>query len=137
MRATIAAAAAAAFVATGALAQGSATLTVNLDCASAEGRVMIGLYDSQAAYDGDRPLRTVAAEPGRPVRVGGLAPGRYAIKSFHDVNGNGKMDTNPFGMPTEPFAFSNNAKGSMGPASWEAAAFTVEATGAAQTLVLK
>ena len=59
------------------------------------------------------------------------------MKSFHDLNGNGRMDSNPFGMPTEPFAFSNNARGNMGPAPWSAAAFDVAAAGAAQTLVLK
>ena len=120
-----------------ALAQAAAALDINLDCGASTGRVMIALYDSKAAYDGGAPVRSIAAEPGKPVRVDGLKPGRYAIKSFHDVDGDGQMDTNPFGMPTEPFAFSNNAKGSMGPAGWDAAAFDVTASGAAQTLVLK
>ena len=105
-----------ALFATSVAAEALATLTVNLDCGSAEGRVMIAVFDSQAAYDGDgAPARAVAASPGQPVRLEGLAPGRYAIKSFHDINGNGKMDTNPFGMPTEPFAFSNNARRQHGP----------------------
>ena len=29
------------------------------------------------------------------------------------------------GIPSEPFAFSNNARGSFGPASWEDSAFEV------------
>ncbi len=41
------------------------------------------------------------------------------------MNGNGKMDTNPFGMPVEPYAFSNNAVGNMGPAKWDRARFEV------------
>ena len=57
----------------------------------------------------------------------GLAPGRYAVKAFHDVNGDGKMAANPFGVPTEPYAFSNNAKGMMGPPKWTDAAFEVTA----------
>jgi uncharacterized protein (DUF2141 family) len=34
----------------------------------------------------------------------------YAIAIFQDLNGNGKIDTNLIGYPTEPFAFSNNFK---------------------------
>ena len=46
------------------------------------------------------------------------------------------MDLNPFGIPTEPYAFSNNAIGNMGPARWGQARFTV--TGAtAQTIRLR
>jgi uncharacterized protein (DUF2141 family) len=57
----------------------------------------------------------------------GLAPGQYAIRAFHDVDGDGKMGANPFGIPTEPYAFSNNAAGVMGPPKWSAAAFEVKA----------
>jgi len=56
-----------------------------------------------------------------------VPPGQYAVRLFHDVNGNGQFDTNPFGIPTEPFAFSNNARGRFGPATWEEAVFTVTA----------
>ncbi len=132
-----AATAAAALFATAVAAQAAATLTINLDCGSTEGRVMIALYDNEAAYDGGAPVRQTAAEPGKPVRFEGLAPGRYAIKSFHDQNGNGKMDTNPFGIPTEPYAFSSNAIGNMGPAAWMHAVFEVGADGAVHTLRLK
>ena len=54
-----------------------------------------------------------------------LPAGDYAVKAFHDVDGDGEMDTNPFGMPTEPYAFSNNAVGNMGPARWDRARFAV------------
>lgn len=133
-----AAAAAGLLFATSVAAEAAATLTLNLDCRSPEGRVMIAVYDSQGAYDGEgAPVRRIAAEPGQPVRLEGLKPGRYAVKSFHDLNGNGKMDANPFGMPTEPYAFSNNARGNMGPASWSDAAFEIGPGGAVQTLTLQ
>ena len=133
-----AATAAAVLFATAVAAEAAATLTINLDCGSTDGRVMIAVFDSQDAYEGRAaPVRQLAAQPGQPVRLEGLPAGRYAIKSFHDVNGNGKMDANPFGMPTEPFAFSNGARGHMGPASWADAAFDVGADGAVQTLTLK
>lgn len=45
----------------------------------------------------------------------GLKAGIYAISIFHDENDNGKLDTNFIGIPTEPYGFSNNAKGMFGP----------------------
>jgi len=45
---------------------------------------------------------TVVAE------VRGLPPGRYALSVYLDANANGELDKKIFGIPTEPFAFSNN-----------------------------
>ncbi|WP_371514874.1 DUF2141 domain-containing protein [Brevundimonas denitrificans] len=58
------------------------------------------------------------------------------MRAFHDVNGDGEMNTNPFGMPTEPFGFSNNAVGNMGPASWARAHFAVSGE-TRQTITLR
>ena len=106
-----------------------------------KGAVMVALYDSEAAYGGAGKPTQVAKVPvaAGPVTAHfqGLAPGRYAAKAFHDLDGDGEMDTNPMGMPTEPFAFSNNAPARGGPAPWSAAAFEVGPQGAAQTLVIK
>ncbi len=92
------------------------------------GALMVAVFD-QAGYDADR---NVAASR---IQVAGdtatatfdIPAGVYGIKLFHDVNGNGKMDANPFGMPIEPFGFSNNAPAKFGPASWADAAFDVGA----------
>jgi uncharacterized protein (DUF2141 family) len=96
-----------------------------------EGAVMGMLVDSEDAYNGKgapvRPIMIKADKGEISIAIAGLKPGRYAIKSFHDVDGDMKMGTNPFGMPTEPFAFSNNAVGNMGPAKWADAAFEVKA----------
>jgi uncharacterized protein (DUF2141 family) len=95
-----------------------------------QGAVMAVLFDSEEAYKGGKPVRQMMISADKAeisTLLDGLAPGRYAIKSFHDIDGDGKMGSNPFGMPTEPFAFSNNAKGNMGPAKWADAAFEVKA----------
>jgi len=34
--------------------------------------------------------------------------GTYAVAVFQDLNGNGELDRNFFGIPSEPYAFSNN-----------------------------
>ena len=47
----------------------------------------------------------------------------FAISVIHDMNGNGKLDTNLFRIPKEPYGFSNNAGATFGPPKFEAAAF--------------
>jgi uncharacterized protein (DUF2141 family) len=116
-----------------------ASLTVRFHgLKSLSGALMFTLAASPEAYAGKAP---VAAQVG--VEVTGdvveitfapLKPGTYAIKAFHDLNGDGKMNANPFGIPTEPFAFSNDAHGLMGPPEWEAAAFAVKAGANRQTI---
>lgn len=117
----------------------SATLTVTFEqIRIPEGQILLSLYDNEAAHDANgKPVRAAMAKvEGKAVsvRFEGLAPGRYAIKAFHDVDGDGKMKTNPFGMPLEPFAFSNNAKPMGGPARWQEASFDVPA-GASETRI--
>jgi uncharacterized protein (DUF2141 family) len=51
--------------------------------------------------------------------------GQYAIRFFQDENNNGKLDTNLFGIPSEGYGFSNNAKPNYGPVGYQDAAFTV------------
>ena len=55
--------------------------------------------------------------------------GTYAVTVYHDVNDNHKLDTNWIGIPKEPVAISNNAKGRLGPPKWKDASFELrEAT---------
>jgi uncharacterized protein (DUF2141 family) len=123
--------------ATGSIADiGSLTVTFT-GIKSPTGAVMVGLYDSQTAYEhgkAARQVRIVITGDSASQTIEGLPPGTYAIKAFHDVDGDGKMGANPFGIPTEPYAFSNDARGSMGPAKWAASAFEVKAGDNAQTI---
>ncbi len=121
-------AAAALFSAAPAFASDPASVALTFDTGSETGAVMVALYDA-ATYNGGQPVRAARIDVTggeHSVTFEGLPAGEYGVKAFHDVNGNGEMDTNPFGMPTEPFAFSNNAVGNMGPAGWDRAKFTVD-----------
>lgn len=115
-------------------------IVLTFETGARTGSVMVALFDSAAAFDGaaGRPLAsTVVSASGPVVAVfENLPAGEYAVKAFHDVNGDGEMNTNPFGMPVEPYAFSNNAVGNMGPARWERARFVVSGD-TAQTLTLR
>lgn len=116
------------------------TIVLTFETGARTGSVMVALYDSAAAYDGasGRPVAaTAVSASGRVVATfENLPAGDYAVKAFHDVNGDGEMNTNPFGMPIEPYAFSNNAVGNMGPARWDRARFTVSGE-TAQTISIR
>jgi uncharacterized protein (DUF2141 family) len=51
-------------------------------------------------------------------RFAGLRAGSYAVTVFHDEDGDGQMDTNFFGIPTEGRGASNDARGTFGPPSF-------------------
>ena len=109
---------------------------------SAHGTVLIALYDSPASFgkaveasakegfliDPDRfaavALRANAALKSAVV-FSNVQPGRYAAIAFHDENGNGKLDKNFLGVPTEPYGFSNNVQGFLGPPTFDDAAMAL------------
>ena len=131
-------AAAALLTAAPAFASEPASLALTFDTGASTGAVMVALYD-EATYAGGQPIRAAVvnvAAGEHSVTFEGLPAGDYGVKAFHDLNGNGRMDANPFGMPVEPYAFSNNAVGNMGPASWDRAKFSVSGA-AAQTISIR
>lgn len=119
---------------------GDSSVSLTFETGAPTGAVMVALYDSEAAYSGGgRPvgqMRLDVPAGQRTATFERLPKGDYAARAFHDVDGNGEMNANPFGMPTEPYAFSNNAVGNMGPASWERARFTVSGA-VAQTISIR
>ena len=109
---------------------GGALLTVEIEgLASGEGLVAFALYADAVSYAGDgEPLRRALLTPAQSAggwTVADLPYGRYAAKAYHDENGNRRLDTGPFGAPTEPYGFSNGARGRFGPPPFEEAAFEV------------
>jgi uncharacterized protein (DUF2141 family) len=55
-----------------------------------------------------------------------ISSGTYAIAVLHDENGDGKMNTNLLGIPSEGFGFSNNKLGIAGPPSFQRASFEIK-----------
>ena len=66
-----------------------------------------------------------------------LPKGDYAVTAFLDENSNNKLDSNLFGIPTELYGFSRNARGLAGPPSFADAAFRVEGSAQLQAFELK
>jgi uncharacterized protein (DUF2141 family) len=109
---------------------------------SSNGMVLIGLYDSQASFQKALDAADKGAFLIDPNRFGAVAPwanaalksavvfsnldpGHYAAIVFHDENGNGKLDKNFMGVPTEPYGFSNNVQRFLGPPSFATAAMSL------------
>lgn len=107
----------------------NASLSINVSGFEAlEGAVMVALFADKDSYQSDAPLQGQAASiEGDQVTVNfqNLKPGQYAFKLFHDVNNNGQLDTNSFGMPTEPYYFSNDASDPFSAPEWNEAQFKV------------
>ena len=54
-----------------------------------------------------------------------LDAGEYGIRYFHDENDNGELETNLFGLPTEGYGYSNNAKANFGPVDFTTMRFSI------------
>lgn len=104
------------------------------DIRQAKGNLYIGVFDNEADFL--KPEKAVLKKI-VPVTATGtidlnlpeLAPGVYALSCFHDLNGNGKLDTNLLGIPTEPYGFSNNARPKFRAPRWAEAKFELGAGG--------
>ncbi|QQR85571.1 MAG: DUF2141 domain-containing protein [Flavobacteriales bacterium] len=114
-----------------AAAQGTATLEVEVTLnKAAGGQLMLMLCPDSASYEAEEGCHLQKADAvGTVVKLAftGLKPGTYALRAVHDINANGDIDVNKLGLPIEPFAFSNDAMGRMGPPGFNEATFAVRA----------
>ncbi len=91
------------------------------------GSVRVALFDSDSTFTiASLDAAVLEIQDGQAVwTVGGLAPGRYAVAAFHDADGDGEMERGLFGIPSEPYGFSNGARGMFGPPKWDAASVAI------------
>ena len=96
---------------------------------SDRGRAYVALHGSPAGFPGGAgAIRTGDARivgAAASVTLDGIAPGTYAVAVVHDENGNGKLDSNAFGIPREGIGASNGAQGRFRAARFDDAKFTV------------
>ncbi len=92
---------------------------------SEEGTIRVGLYNSKTTWLNKAVVGKVSKiENGNAVvEFSGIEKGNYAISLYHDENDNEELDTGWFGIPKEPYACSNGAKGKFGPPKWDDAVF--------------
>jgi len=109
-------------IATGARAQGCAQIEVH-NVRAEQGMVLVAAYTDAADFTDRKPASAIqqraTAAPTMNVSVCGLAGASVALLLYQDLNGNGKLDTNAFGVPGEPWGASGKPSG-FGPPTWEA-----------------
>ena len=105
------------------------------------GKVNVALYNSSSTFNDPnqacRELFLDCTGGSMTITLDSLAQGEYAFAIFHDENNNQEIDQNLLSIPTEGFAFSNNAMGTFGPPNWTQSKFSVPASSTVnQTITL-
>ena len=110
------------------------TLTVVVTGASTEGGTIgASLYSTADGFPGQiAKAAQISARP-RTVPVDsfvfrGLAPGPYAVSVYHDLNGNGRLDANLFGVPKEPCGTSAKVRPRLRAPRFEEGALNITAS---------
>jgi uncharacterized protein (DUF2141 family) len=91
---------------------------------SEEGQVMIALFLDEKGWPDDETSAFDAAvlpirERKAVAEFKGVPAGHLAVSVFHDENSNRALDTGAFGIPSEDYGFSQNARGAFGPPSFD------------------
>jgi len=112
-------------------------LTVRVVGAASEGGwIAVAVYGSPESFADRRDpvaaARLAVAGGAALWRSPRLPPGRYAVAAYHDADGDGELDRSVVGVPTEPYGFSNDARGRFGPPAFDDA--VVELGGGATEL---
>ncbi len=123
------------FVLSSVPAAGAETLAITVaGIEPVQGRVYVGLHRAPGTDEAFPSPQTMIAGSwrlahGPDVRFvfSDLVAGRYAVAVFHDANGNEQLDADLLGIPSEPTGFSNDARGFVGPPSFDKAALQVNA----------
>src|SRR5215813_2778041 len=110
--------------------RGKATLILKVTgLRSEKGQVKIAVFNSSEKWLSEQPIYSSTINVDSQIvtwRINDVPYGDYGVAVFHDENSNGKMDKNVFGIPLEPYGFSNNVRVTFGPPKWEEAKFTVK-----------
>lgn len=87
------------------------------------GNLLIAAYNTRENYLDESQMTQgyviQITETGTMTFMIDLPEGEYALAVMHDVNEDGKLNKNFFGIPTERYGFSNNARGTFGPPSFD------------------
>lgn len=105
-------------------------LTLHLHGHSLDGKTLhIALHSLASDFPvrNDRALQktVVASGDKATLTFKDILAGEYAVAVFADMNGNGVLDSNFLGIPSEPVGVSRDAKGKFGPPKFSDAAFTL------------
>ncbi|WP_420458310.1 DUF2141 domain-containing protein [Neolewinella sp.] len=103
-------------------------ISVEVVSSTTGGKVYVAAYDSQDGFENKNFIANAIVtldEASDRTELDLQVPtqGRYVIAAFQDLNSNGELDRNFFGVPTEPYGFSK-----LPPSKWRSPSFTEIAT---------
>jgi uncharacterized protein (DUF2141 family) len=103
-----------------------------------KGAVHVGLYRACPNFPSCQPVELKVMDvKGNSLQVAfSVEPGDYAIAVYHDENSNGQMDKRVFGIPKEPYGFSNNFRPVMSAPKFNDCKFSVGDAGKAISIKL-
>lgn len=109
------------------------TLTIEIKGLKvAKGNIQLGIYNKADGFATNKNVYlgkiSKVSSTTVTIKLPNLPYGNYAIAAYHDANGNGKLDKNFFGVPTELYGFSNNARGVVSAPDFKDAKFNVNST---------
>ena len=86
-----------------------------------KGEIRIGIFNEKGFLDNTKVITgEIVKVTKSTINIDfDLPDGTYAVAVIHDIDKNGKLTTNMFGYPSEPYAFSRNAKGNFGPPTFK------------------
>ena len=92
-----------------------------------DGVLQLGLYDDADKFPivGKtlKVVRVKTSGSSRKYTFSGLTEGDYAVAIYQDENNNDNCDKNFFGIPVEPYAFSNDIRPKFSVPSFEDCSF--------------
>ena len=109
-------------------ADGQNELTVTVkNIKNTDGTLRVTLFDSEENWLEKGTTQLVSIDNSEAVKITfkSLPNGTYGVSVIHDENNNEEMDTGSFGIPTEAYGFSNDARGMFGPADFAESKFEV------------
>lgn len=104
-----------------------------------QGAIVINLFVSAESWSGEVPDKVVqitSLQGADASTTVDLPPGDYAFFLYHDEDSSGQLKRGAFGLPAEPYAFSNNLHLGLSKPSFEKMKFTVTEQGAVQDIQL-
>lgn len=105
-------------------------VTIRIDgIRQVQGQAVFVLMDSESGHLGDSPVFSKSIQHIdnlQSIAEFDLPAGEYSAVVYHDLNGNGKLDTWFYGKPKEPYGFSNNARSAFGIPDFEESRFVVD-----------
>ncbi len=92
-----------------------------------KGNLMVAIYNSAETFltkpITDTLINLSTVSDSTNIDFTNLETGTYAVSMYQDSDSNRELNTFLFGIPSERYGFSNNARGFMGPPSYTSCKF--------------